>query len=296
MNKTARDTALMSPLRFEQICEYFKNNGLTKISIMGGEPTMHPNFAEICKIAQSYFQEVYVFTNGIRGDVLSEFHPRNTDAIVYNFLFIEQWSDITFLHRNRGKRIIDVVIDNHTDINKLKSSLIKLIRFCPVPIEIQLVINNSINIFKYRGIIADKITTIYNFLSSTYPTISTIFQCGAPLCFTHGLKLPPFVYRTICPSEAVLIDGSCNVRFCNIHTEKLVPLFFNNNIIPFKILKNHIYLQNLKNQYKSLDKICVHCLYYSTQCNGKCYVSQDFIHTSDIINNTDVLWLKQLKI
>ena len=286
----------MAPLRFEQMCQFFSANGIIKISLMGGEPTVHPYFSDICKIAQTYFQEVYVFTNGIRKDILSHFHPRETDTIIYNFLFADKWEDDTFLVNSNGKRIIDVVVDHNTDVTGTQLSLKKLIKSHAKNFEVQLVINNSINIFKFRERIASNISKVYDFLVNTYPSISTTFQCGAPLCFTFGLNLPPFIHRTICPEESILIDGNFNIRFCNIHTEKLIPLFYNDNIIPFRIVKNYIHIQNLKNQLKCLEKICANCLYYSTQCNGKCYISQDTIQTEDIIKNTDVLWLKQLNI
>lgn len=266
------------------------------ISIMGGEPTIHPNFTEICKIAQSYFEKVYLFTNGIKGDILSTFHPRSSDVIIYNFLFAEKWDSKSF--ENSGcKKLIDVVIDHTTDIQKLQKSLKDFIERNLCTFEIQLVINNSINIFKHRHIIAHNIRATYNYLHTNFPSVITTFQCGAPICFTHGLNLPPFQYRTICPDESILIDGNFNVRFCNIHTDKLLPLFNDNDvIIPFKILKNHLKLQNFRNQLKSLEKICANCIYYSTHCNGKCYVSQDYIEATDIINNTDLIWLQQLKI
>ena len=51
---------------------------------MGGEPTLHPDFNSIMKIAKKYFNQVYLFTNALESDQLLLYEPRNQDVIVYN--------------------------------------------------------------------------------------------------------------------------------------------------------------------------------------------------------------------
>lgn len=295
MNINSRSNYQMDTFRFEQMCKYFQDNGFDTISIMGGEPTIHPDFEKIMSLAQSHFSIVYLFTNGLNSHTLKKYKPRENDTIIYNSLFINKWIPGTLMLKNKGKRIIDVVINQHTKVDLLTRTLLKLLYASNGQPEIQLTIDNSTNIFLHRAIIAKNINEVYDQLVTKYHAQVT-FQCGAPMCFTYGLKLPPYVPRAICPQEAVLVDGNFDVRFCNIQTDKLINLFNNNDLIPFHILKNHIYLQSYKNQQIVLDKICRYCLLYGIQCNGKCHVSQNKIKAIDIINNTSLPWIKQLHI
>ena len=59
-------------------------------------------FEKIMETAQSFFPSVYLFTNGLKIEVLKMYNPRDSDAIVYNFHFqkvfnsfnqsFQQWS------------------------------------------------------------------------------------------------------------------------------------------------------------------------------------------------------------
>ena len=40
--------------KYEILCKYFKENGVTLLKIMGGEPTIHPEFLSLYKIAQDF--------------------------------------------------------------------------------------------------------------------------------------------------------------------------------------------------------------------------------------------------
>ena len=41
-----------------------------------------------------------------------------------------------------------------------------------------------------------------------------------------------------------------------------------------------------------LNKICKDCLFYGSQCNGKCHIGQTIINKEDIIKSTNIPWLK----
>ena len=85
-NKENRNETYMDVDRFEELCLYFSKNGGTQIKIMGGEPTIHPNFEEIMRIAQLRFPVVSLFTNALSSNLL-KFKPRAEDIITYNFKF-----------------------------------------------------------------------------------------------------------------------------------------------------------------------------------------------------------------
>ena len=65
MNAKGRSHAQVELDKFQKLCLYFRQNGFDRIAIMGGEPTIHPDFIKIMDYAQEYFPTVYLFTNAI---------------------------------------------------------------------------------------------------------------------------------------------------------------------------------------------------------------------------------------
>lgn len=291
MNASSRGTAQMPLNKYELLCDYFASNHFDKIGIMGGEPTMHPDFLQIMDKAQECFRIVYLFTNALKTDKLVLYKPRKQDVIIYNFSFAKSIIPEKLLLDKEGERILDVVVNSNTDIAELEKEIKRVASYDYQKIQVQLVLNNSCNIFTEKEKIIRNINTIYNnIVSDTNIRIS--FQCGAPLCFIYGESLPLFNYNTICPDEAVLIDGSCNACFCNIHTDKLINMFQGTSLIPYKILSNYIRRESLRIKKTCLDKICKDCLFYGSKCNGKCHISQACIEREDIVANTRLPWLK----
>ena len=291
MNVSSRGNAQMPFEKFELLCDYFVSNHFDKIGIMGGEPTIHPDFLQIMSKAQESFGIVYLFTNALYADNLILYKPRKRDAIIYNFSFSKSITKEKLMLDKDGERILDVVVNSNTDIVELEKEIRRVASYDSQRIQVQLVLNNSCNIFAEKKEIIKKINAIYNSIASN-TNIRVVFQCGAPLCFTYGESLPPFSYNTMCPDEAVLIDGSCNVCFCNIHTDRLINIFQGMDLIPYKILNNYIRKESLRIKQICLDKICKDCFFYASECNGKCHISQDCIAREDIIANTKLPWLK----
>lgn len=291
LNARSREKHQMDTQHFTALCEYFKRNSFDKIAIMGGEPTIHPNFEEIMAISQKYFDIVYLFTNAINCSVLNLYKPRENDTIIYNFSFANNLNKKSFLLDYPGKRHLDIVIGNETDTEKITENILRVSSIDTTRIECNLVIDNCINIFKYKSLLIEKINEIYNNVRLQNPLVRIQFQSNLPLCFTYGEKLPPHTLNTICPNEAVLVDGEYNVRFCNLFSDKLVNMFKDDNLIPFKILRNYARAASIGLRKKSLEKVCKDCLFYGDQCNGKCYIPQDTILRDDILNNTKLPWL-----
>lgn len=81
LNKTFRTESRFIDLSlFKVIAQYFKDNKVYRIRLMGGEPTIHPKFGEIAKFSQKIFYRVTVFTNGLSQHLL-DFSPRENDGI-----------------------------------------------------------------------------------------------------------------------------------------------------------------------------------------------------------------------
>ena len=81
INKAIRtESCFIDFLRFKAIAQYFSENNVSRIRIMGGEPTIHPEFREIVSYSQTLFSRVTVFTNGLNNSIL-DFLPRESDSI-----------------------------------------------------------------------------------------------------------------------------------------------------------------------------------------------------------------------
>lgn len=291
MNAKGRSHSQINIEKFTKLCLYFRQNGFDRIAIMGGEPTIHPDFLRIMGIAQKYFSIVYLFTNAILDSKLLKYEPRESDTIVYNFNFSKNLKPETILLEKLGERVLDVVIDKDSNIVELTKEILRVVSFDYEKIKVQLVINNCLNIFKYKDIIVSKVNDLYNSLN-VEPRINKVFECNAPMCFTIGTNLPPFKQNSICEPRSVLIDGDCNLRFCNLYNEPLVNMFNVKGIIPFAIVKNQIELAYYKSRISCLEKICKYCIFYNNKCNGKCIVGQDDISEEDIVSITNLPWLK----
>ena len=291
MNAKGRSHAQIEIEKYKKLCLYFRQNTFDKIAIMGGEPTTHPDFLEIMEIAQKHFPIVYLFTNAISYSELIKYSPRESDSIIYNFNFSKTLTPEKLLLDKSGERVIDVVIDKDSDVSQLTKEILRVASFDYNKIKVQLVINNCLNIFKYKDIIVSNVNNLYNNLN-TEPRIKKIFECNAPLCFTTGVNLPPFRINTLCEPRSILIDGNCNLRFCNLYNNKLINMFNGDGIIPFSIVQNQIELAYYKSRILCLEKICKNCVLYDKKCNGKCLVGQDCVTKEDILSNTNLPWLK----
>ena len=291
MNAKGRSHAQIDLDKFQKLCLYFRQNGFDRIAIMGGEPTIHPDFLKIMENAQEYFPTVFLFTNAITHGDLIKYSPRESDAIVYNFNYSKSLTPEKLLLDKPGERVIDVVIDIDSDVTKLTREILRIASFSYDRIKVQLVINNCLNIFKYKDCIVANVNNLYKNLD-VEPRINKVFECNAPMCFTTGINLPPFKINTLCEPRSVLIDGSCNLRFCNLYNNKLTNMFNGNGIIPFSIVQNQIELAYYKSRILCLEKICKNCVLYGKKCNGKCLIGQENISKEDILSNTNLPWLK----
>ena len=293
MNARERTNAQMDLKKFYQLCQYFAQNSFDKIAIMGGEPTIHPDFIHIMHTAQHYFRYVYLFTNALEKETLMQYTPRKEDVIIYNFHYSYALDEQNLLLDRLGERILDIVIDDYTDIEKTINEIFRVATYDKNNLKIRLVINSSCNIFKQKEFIVKNVNEIYDRIKRD-KDIHISFECNAPLCFTVGSSLPPFQQNTFCHSNSVLIDSSYNVRFCNLFTTPLINMFQEDKIIPLTILSNYVEMSYLRLRLNCLDKICKDCLLYNVQCNGKCHIGQDIIKREDIVKTTKLPWLRNI--
>ena len=78
------------PLENFKLClEWLKMNKDTNIQIIGGEPTINPNFKEYCNLIleEKFFKELMIFTNGLFSDDICDYLISISEKIKLSFLF-----------------------------------------------------------------------------------------------------------------------------------------------------------------------------------------------------------------
>ena len=285
-NARERGNSLIDVQHFEEICHYFSSNGVSTIKVMGGEPTIHPNFSDIMAIAQEYFTAVFLFTNGINNNVF-EFKPRETDAIIYNFRFSKVLTADKLLLDKPGRRSLEVQITSKTNEIKLIDEILSRCGNYKERINPCLTLDCTENIFTNREKLIEKYSKVWNACQKAG------FIMGQdhipPLCFIYGSDIKMPSSGCICDSNCIgLIDAKFNIKFCNQYSQSLGNLYKDDTLIPFME-----YLDMLSKEQENLqdivkEKICDKCPFYQKYCNGGCFMAKDFIDRDSVIINSQM--------
>lgn len=286
LNKTFRTESRFIDLSlFKVIAQYFKDNKVYRIRLMGGEPTIHPKFGEIAKFSQKVFSRVTVFTNGLSQHLL-DFSPRENDGINYNGKFAKDINQDLFMPNKPGTRILSIIIDDRLD-EKNAIETINHVKIIVPKIKISLTFDCTANIFKLRKSLLKKFDAIYEFCMSN--GLETIIDHGLPICFLYNSNVPTYTNFSKCNKECGgLIDANCNLRFCNQVSTEYFSLLEGKTPKPFKLLENRMELTFIQKQETVLKKICLDCPFYGDICNGGCYVQNPAISKDDILQNTEL--------
>lgn len=282
-NRNTRGKSYMRVDKFEQLCAYFRDNKVPVLKIMGGEPTLHPDFQIMTEIAQKYFKKICVFTNGLSED-LQKFNPRKSDSITYNFRFSKKISKENLMLDKLGRRSLEIQVSEKTDVKVLMDEIKRYSSYGKMFVNFTL--DCTENIFLHRQEIATKYESLW--LQCKEMGILAGKDHIVPLCFLYGTRIPLKSAKSICRLDCTgLIDADYNLRHCNQFSDHLINMFVGDRIIPYNILVNYLKSKHIKLQDTALDKICKDCVFYGKNCNGGCFVAKDNITKEDILNNTD---------
>lgn len=283
-NAMSRTNAEMPVDAFLRLCKYLKENGITFLKIMGGEPTIHNDFEKIVEIAQEYFSGLSLFTNGINKRI-KKVSFRETDSVVFNFSFNKLLNEESLYLGNGGRRSLEIQIHSDTDEIELTKRIIDIAKIDRERIHISLTLDCTSNIFLEKQTIVKKLRYIEQQL------FDNDFKFGydhrMPLCYLYKTGLHPSGDGICSFPNSGLIGADLKLRFCNQHNEKILNLVDDGRFLPWTIVKNHLRKRYFELQAESLNKICSECIFYGEGCNGGCWIANDKISYDDIINNTD---------
>ncbi|MGL5126411.1 MAG: radical SAM protein [Fusobacteriaceae bacterium] len=296
-NADFRNGENMDKKSFFELCDYLSNNQLEKIKIMGGEPTIHPDFLELIQYAQTKLNGVHIFTNSL-SDKIYKVELREKDSIIYNSLFLKENFDIKKLRLDAlGTRALETQISSDSNIDNMIANFKRIINeaikqygyeHILEKIGINMTLNCCEDIFKNKEVIIEKWNKFYDFVKEELK-IDVVVDHSVPWCFfvNTNMKIKQGIWK--CSSECSgLIDSSFNLRYCNQLPTVLTPLKIEGLFIPMKILKNYLYMENLNKITSNLNKICKNCIFFNDKCNGGCFMHKEFIPKTSIIENTNL--------
>ena len=253
---------------------------------MGGEPTIHPFFLEMMRIAQEYFERVTLFTNGLSSHLL-EFDPREADGVNYNFNFGLAIKRESYMLDRLGARIIEVIIHHKTKVDVLIRNLDTVLSWSGKRIAVSLSLDCTENIFAHRQQLVGTFMKVFDYCKTN--ELEVVLDHALPICFVYGTGIPISTRGPLCNGDcAGMIDSDLSLHFCNQLSEESLHIFSNNRLVPFSLIENQLNLVHYKNQVNVLEKVCRDCPLYGRHCNGGCFVSNPVISREDIINNTQL--------
>lgn len=283
-NASSRTNSEIDVKTFNNLCLYLKRNGIKKIKILGGEPTVHPEFKEIIRLAQRHFEYLGIFTNGLI-DCFYDIEFRDTDSLIFNFKFIDIQNPRVYHFEKKGTRVLEIQVTKDSNPNEIIDRIQRFSNEEKKKLLCNLTLDCKSNIFKERSIILPKL----HILESEFKKQNTMFSYDhkIPLCYLYKSGIHVHNLGICNKTSAGIIDSSLNLRFCLQNTEILIPLIRGNEFIPWKIIENNLEKKYLELRQTSLEKICSSCIFYGDKCNGGCWIPQDFISKEDILFNTD---------
>lgn len=280
-NAKSRSNNEMSIEIFSELCEYLKSNGVMLLKIMGGEPTIHNDFATIVKIAQVNFEQIVIFSNGTT-DAIKDIKLRENDVIVYNFTFNKVFSKEKMHFEIGGKRSFEVQVKKTTDEKELVKRILELDKENSV--RISLTLDCTSNIFAEKSIVLPKLKYIEAELLENKITFS--YDHMIPLCYLYKTGLHVSNSCKCSLLTAGLISADLSLKFCNQHSSTLISLKQNDNFIPWNIVENYLTKSFYEIRAKALEKYCLNCIFFNKKCNGGCWIPKDTISKEDVLNNT----------
>lgn len=269
-----KDTAIMAKSKLFELLDFLSGNGCKIVRLMGGEPTLHPDFKEIAQRCQDLFSKVVVLSNAL-SDAIREFHPRENDGIIYNFNTMGVNFDISKLLCDcPGFRYFSIVISRSSDVDNIIDRLNAIFtnKGLTKRIEINISIDLCDNIFDKTDVIRNKIDKLYLVCKENNWHCNFRFDGELvilyPECMHDIQPIPGGAKKKMCSrTEPGFVDADFNFRFCHAFPVKIMK--FDSNTSWKEMCKiASIYTIERINLTRNR---CKGCTEHSRNCDGTCF-------------------------
>ena len=277
----------MDEKKLKILVEDLLSDNFPNLKLLGGEPTVHPNFLDLYKYFQGKFTHVTLFTNALN-DKIKKITPRQSDYVTYNGYFVNNSFDTDkFLPHNPEPffRTIQNVVNTSFDFGKFKERAIFTRDFFrSVNLEkhytMALSIDCTEDIFGYAEELNRIFLDVIRFLVENNVNFTT--HRNAPVCFFVNPELAklqekhnffPYHICDISYGQAI-IDTDFNLKYCDRMPKILGSVFRNDfetiDFEEFKLMMHQGYVWKMRDNYKLR---CKGCKLWLKECNGGCYAN-----------------------
>lgn len=286
-NKNSRDPTLnMDSIKAKKLFDWFSENGVREVLVMGGEPTVHPDFVELWNYIHLKGMYARLFTNGKEISKINQIDINPNDQIIYNFDFVSPKEEL-FYHFCEYH--FEIVIRNNTNVEKLLKKIVELHTFGKehhIGMRFNITPDCIENWFNNKESLNSKLRDILNYARMNR-TIWWSWDHSYPICIfdkdvidliygmlgTGGLNL--------CSGQdgcTGLVTSNFSLVHCNQYqNNKLQLIQEDGSFVDFHEAENFLYVENLHKIESLRNSSCISCRYFPKWCNGGC-VAHKFKH------------------
>jgi len=271
--------------KLEKFNNMISNKGsFGSVRVMGGEPTLHPEFLKIYTSLKYHYKKIILFTNAIN-DVIFKLKPRLADTIIFNFYTLQKQVDVKkFLPSRNFHRGFETIVNHNTDMNTFKEK-IKHFKTCLEKYGIHnycfyLSPNLTENIFKYKKILNDKFEKLILYMQD----LGAIFSYDhlPPLCFfeervrklvLNSKNNSQNQLKCMCsPNDSFNMYPDFTLYYCNQYPYKIGNIFdINGNIMPYDEIISFLKKAHIEKEMINYLSGCKDCENWFKYCNGGCW-------------------------
>ncbi len=297
MNKQLDESSFIDLEKTKKIIDKFVDNGIQSISILGGEPLLHPQFLEICKYIEKKRVHYVVTTNGINIDekTLAQLSELKYLALVFSIQSLDKMNqELTGVNFNvimekikLAKKHDIVVRLNTVYSSQSKDQILSILKFAlemNIPrysVAIYSDIGNKSIVSPSKDSLKSLNTYINDYLSQNGKTHAVNFAIEGCMFYSayyeeETITLSEYE-KLIYGCEAAQAKLDITVNFsavsCMLLYEK--GLYVENaDEKSFEEIWNHQAFESLRN-YKVSNEMCNNCN-YSIFCNGGCFSNKEY--------------------
>ena len=287
-------------------------SGISRIGIMGGEPTLHPDCVDICKMASKSYNVIF-FTNLLcPQNVLKQLMQINKMTWLINTTTRDEYidlfdSNLEYINTLENIPAISLGITLTGDFlndKKFISNLIRVaLKFPRVTNIFRISIASPCHDKEYKLKNYDKsIIEFYRQIDKYTPNVRISYDCTVNCCQISSSLLS----KILTDSRTWVISSSCNETTIGIMVDGKINNCFSTSeeLFKWKVYKDFDnwyeccnYISQIKNnfmkKYKNYCKECSKC--QDINCHGACFASTVHLVNQDLKKNIFLRFFKKIK-